>query len=169
MSFMDQTRPDWRAATMALALLTALLPTPAGAVGDVSCSISATPLAFGRYVPYAGFPSDFTTTISLICTTSGSTPVAFRGTVTLTGRGGPDGRQLTDGANVLRYQLYVDPARTVAWGQGGAGGGSIPVSGVVGPTTPLRQELMVYGRILARQATARVGHYADQITAVLNY
>jgi spore coat protein U-like protein len=42
-------------------------------------------------------------------------------------------------------------------------------SGVVGPNSVFRQPITVYGRILARQTDAAVGHYADVITAVLNY
>jgi len=41
--------------------------------------------------------------------------------------------------------------------------------GVVGPTTPFRETLTVYGRILARQSGAVVGNYTARITAVLNY
>ncbi len=66
------------------------------------------------------------------------------------------------------YQLYLDPARTTLWGNGG-GSGTVPVSGVAGPTTPFRQTLTVYGRILARQSGVMTGHYTDQFLAVLNY
>jgi spore coat protein U-like protein len=38
-----------------------------------------------------------------------------------------------------------------------------------GLTSPFRQVLTVYGRILARQTGTQVGDYTDQITVVLNY
>jgi spore coat protein U-like protein len=142
---------------------------PAHAGGGAGCSLSATPLAFGKYVPSSGSPSDFTATITVTCTASGATPVPIHGTISLLSASGASGRQLTGGGRRLRYQLYLDPARAVAWESGSGGDGTVSVSGVVGPTTPFRQTLTVYGRILARQSEARVGNYADQLTVVLNY
>ncbi|MEA2729192.1 MAG: hypothetical protein QOF70_3667 [Acetobacteraceae bacterium] len=164
-----RTKQDWPSALMALMLLAALAPAPARAGGGASCNLSATPLTFGKYVPFSSSPSDFTATITLTCTAPGTVPVPIHGFITLTGPGGPSGRWLANGAHRLRYQLYLDPARTVLWGEGSGGSGTASISGVVGLTTPFRQALTVYGRILARQSDARVGNYADQITAVLNY
>jgi spore coat protein U-like protein len=160
---------DWPCALMALMVLPALSSVPARAAGDTSCSLFATPLAFGKYVPSSSAPSDFTATITLTCTASGTAPVPIQGTIALTGAGGPPGRQLTAGARRLRYQLYLDSARTVLWGDGTGGSGTVSISGVAGSSTPFRQALTVYGRILARQSDAPVGNYADQITAVLSY
>ena len=55
------------------------------------------------------------------------------------------------------------------WGDGSGGGGTVAVTGVVGPTTPFRQSYTVYGRILARQPGVRSGHYTDLVTVLLNY
>jgi len=158
---------DWSCLLIAL-VVSALAPAPAHAARGASCGLSATPLAFGNYVPSSSSPTDFTATIIVTCTASGATPAAISGTINLTGAGGPSGRQLTDGAQQLRYQLYLDPARSVPWGDG-SGAGAESISGVVGLTTPLRQAFTVYGRILARQSATRVGNYADHITVILNY
>jgi spore coat protein U-like protein len=147
-------------------LLGVLVVAPARASG-ANCSLATTPLAFGKYVPSVGAPADFTATITVTCTASGITPVAIQGSITLAGAGGFASRQLASGAQHLRYQLYVDPGRTVPWGDGS--GGAISVSGVVSPTTPFRQAVTVYGRILARQTTAPVGTYTDLIIFVMNY
>jgi spore coat protein U-like protein len=149
--------------------VTALAPAPARAAGGASCGIAATPLAFGNYVPSSGSPTDFTATITVTCTASGATPVPVSGTINLTGAGGPAGRHLTDGPHQLRYQLYLDPARSVPWENGGGGVGAASISGAVSPTTPFRQAVTVYGRILARQSEAHVGNYADHLTVILNY
>jgi hypothetical protein len=50
--------------------------------------------------------------------------------------------------------LFADPARTIPWGDGG---NAKAVSGLVGPTTPLRAHFTIYGRILSRQRQARSG------------
>jgi spore coat protein U-like protein len=131
--------------------------------------LSTTPLVFGQYVPSRNVPSDFTATLNLTCVASGTTSATFQGTIGLIGSGEPGGRDLADGRHRLRYQLFVDPARTILWGDGSGDTRTLPTSGTVGPTAPMRQTFTIYGRILARQTDAAVGNYRDQITAVLNY
>jgi len=160
---------NWLSVPIALTLCAVLSPMPAGAGGGANCSLSSTPLVFGTYVPFSSSPSDFTATITVTCNASATVPAPIHGTVTLTGTTGPSDRRLTSGAYRLRYQLYLDPARTSLWGDGSGGSGTVSISGVVNPTTPFRQALTVYGRILARQPRALAGSYADQITVVLNY
>ncbi len=143
------------------AALTAIA-APASA-GGASCAISTTPLAFGRYVPSRNVPVDFTATLTLTCIATGEGSAAVDGTIGLVGSGA---RELNDGAHRLRYQLFVDPARTIPWGEGA---NARSVSGVVDPARPLRATFSVYGRLLARQPNAQVGTYAGQVTAVLNY
>jgi spore coat protein U-like protein len=120
-------------------LAAAPTPAPANAVGGASCSVSATSLAFGNYVPASSSPTDFTATITVTCTASGVTPAAIAGTVNLMGSAGQAGRYLTGGPQQLRYQLYRDPARSIPWGDGGGGAGAAAISGFVGPATPFRQ------------------------------
>ncbi len=151
----------------AVGLATALAPVPARAAGGASCELSATPLAFGQYVPYENAPADFTATITVTCTSSGGAPVPILATISLTGPGAPSDRELTDGLHRLRYQLFLDPSRTAPWGDGV--GGAKSISGVVGPAAPFRTTVTVYARILARQSGALAGAYTDQIIAVLNY
>lgn len=162
-----QTKRGWPRALTALLLLAALAPAPAHAAGGASCSLSATPLAFGDYAPASTKPSDFTASITVTCAALGATTVPIHGTIGLIGPGGDSARQLTNGARRMRYQLYLDPARTVPWGNSGSG--TVSISCVAGPTTPIQQTLTVYGRILARQSGAPVGNYADQIVVVMNY
>jgi spore coat protein U-like protein len=153
---------------MALGLSMTLAAAPARAGGGAGCILAATPLAFGQYVPYQNAPDDFTATITVTCTSSGDAPVPISGSISLTGPGAPSDRELTDGPNRLRYQLFLDPSRTAPWGDGG-GDGARPIFGVVGPAAPFRQTITVYGRILARQSGALVGNYTGQIVVVLNY
>lgn len=159
----------WRSLALALGCLVASGAKEARAGGNVSCSISTTALAFGQYVPSRSGASDFTATIEVTCTASGDAPVPVEGSISLIGRGANGRRELTDGANRLSYQLFLDPARTIPWGDGSGESRTQPISGVAGGAAPFRVTVTVYGRILARQAGVSVGSYADQITAVLNY
>lgn len=152
----------------ALSLLS--IPTAASArsSGSVTCVLTVTPLQFGEYVPFLGAPTDFTATLTVTCTTTGTAAEPWNGTIALIGAGRPSGRQLRQGSRPLDYGLYLNPARTVPWGGGGEGA-VLPVSGTVGPTTPYRHTMVVYGRIPALQTSATVGRYSDQMTALLDY
>src|ERR1700724_3520549 len=101
-------------ALIALALALTLAAAPAQA-GGASCALSATPLAFGQYVPYRSAPVDFTATITVTCTSAGGAPVPVLGSISLSG---PSDRELSDGPRHLRYQLFLDPSRTTVWADG---------------------------------------------------
>jgi spore coat protein U-like protein len=150
-------------------LLVVLTPQLSVAAGGASCSLTATPLVFGNYVPFSSRPADFTATVTVTCTTSGAAPVPLQASIAVIGKGGPSGRRLSNGVYALRYQLYLDPARTMPLGDGSGGGDVISMSSVVSYNAPFRRAFAVYGRILARQSGATVGHYVDRITAILTY
>jgi len=150
-------------------ILLELAAVPAHAAGSVSCSLAATPLAFGAYAPSSNVPADFTATITVTCTATGATAVPLQGSIALIGATSPHGRQLTAQTYALRYHTYLDPARTMFWGDGTGRSGMQQVTGIVGPGMPLRRAYTVYGRILARQTGAHAGTYVDHLTALLNY
>jgi spore coat protein U-like protein len=151
---------------LALALA-APMHSRAQTVGAVTCTLSATPLNFGRYTPSSGQPADFTATLTTTCMASGSTPVQVEGAIVLLGSS--SNRKLGRGPDSLRYQIFLDPARTMPWGEGEAGGAKAPVSGLAGPQVLFRQNITLYGRILARQDSAKVGEYTDSIMPILHY
>lgn len=135
--------------------------------GDVQCHLAATPLDFGRYSSTTGAPSDVTLTLTVTCAGTSGEAVAVEGSVALVG--GAIDRRLEGGAGELRYQLYLDAARSRPWGDGVSGGLAAPVSGLVAPNASFRQTITIYGRILGRQRNATAGRYADRIDAVLQY
>jgi spore coat protein U-like protein len=156
-------------AASALPMLSTSTTALARSNGSVTCALAITPLQFGEYVPFLGAPSDFSATITVTCATSGMAAEPWDGTIALIGAGRPGGLQLRQGSHPLDYRLYLDPARTLPWGDGSGEGAALPVSGMVGPTTPYRHTIVVYGRIPALQTSATVGRYSDQITALLDY
>lgn len=153
----------------ALSLLAIPTTAPARSSASVTCAIAITPLRFGEYVPFLGAAADFTAVMTVTCTTTAMAAEPWEGTVALVGAGGPGGRQLTQGTHPLDYRLYSDASRTLPWGDDSGEGAKLPLSAMVGPTMPLRQTIVVYGRIPARQTAAPVGRYFDQITALLEY
>jgi spore coat protein U-like protein len=149
-------------------LLGVLATVPAHAQG-ATCSLAATALTFGNYVPFSSTPTDITATITVNCSATGSSTVPISGTLGLTSTSTSYSRQLTNGTYIVRYHTYTDFARTTFWGNGTGLGVTQAVSGSVGPSAPFQQIFTVYGRIPALQSTAYVGSYADLITATLNY
>lgn len=163
---MPISRNGWGVAAVLLLLAPAV--ASAQGTGGARCSLAVTPLVFGRYVPFSGAPADFSATVTVTCVASGAASVPVHGTIGLIGgAGGPSGRSLASGKHGLRYQLYLDPGRTIPWGNGT--GGIVSVSGVVTANAVLRQTVTVYGRILARQSAAHVGIYTDRIIVEMNY
>ncbi|HET8732799.1 MAG TPA: spore coat U domain-containing protein, partial [Anaeromyxobacteraceae bacterium] len=144
--------------TTALALVLAA----AGWTADVraACTIlaSAGP-AFGTYDPVAARPLDAAGSISYTCTPR--KPAVWLSTGS---SGTYAARTLRSGANVLRYNLYLDAARTVVWGDG-SGGTSVDVPS---PAPVNQKTIPVYGRVAAGQDAA-AGTYSDTIVVTFAF
>lgn len=126
-----------------------------------SCTVSATPLAFGSYNPLSATPLDATSTITVNCTTGTSYTVGLNA-------GGTSGatvttRQMLLSTNSLNYTLYRDTGRTNNWGN--TPGTDTPASATA---TTTAATLTVYGRIPALQ-NVPAGNYTDSVTVTVNY
>lgn len=125
-----------------------------------SCNVSAFDLAFGKYDPLQGTPSDQTTTISVTCTLDVSYVIGLNAGV------GPGAtvaaRKMTSSAGALDYSLFRDGARTTVWGN------TAGTDTVSGAGTGIATDYTVYGRIGARQPI-RAGTYQDTITISIYY
>ena len=143
----------WR--SLLAAVLLAL--TPATAHAFRVCSMSASGVAFGVY---SGESTSSAGSITIICLGSGNA------NYTLSLSAGNSGsyvqRQMTNGNQVLSYNLYKDPGVTLVFGDGT--GGSTPFIGFAsGPEAAI---VPVYGRIPVHGIPA-VGAYSDTIVATL--
>ena len=155
-------------------LLTAVLLSlslPASALCALcSCSVSATPVAFGTYNPLSSSPQDSNGSIQLTC--GGLVGALVTYDVTL-GKGlnsttfSP--RRMASGANLLDYDLYTTSGYSSIWGDGTGGSqsnsGSITIL-LVGGTT---NQLVVYGRIPGSQSAVRPGSYSDSVVVTVTY
>ncbi|WPB59316.1 spore coat U domain-containing protein [Xylophilus sp. GOD-11R] len=122
-----------------------------------ACTVSTAGLAFGSYDPFAAAALDSTGDISIEC----AAVTAF--TVRLaSGSGGAHQRRLGGpGQQALAYNLYVDAARTTAWGDGSAGTATAGGSGTA-------VHLPVYARVPAGQ-NVEAGSYMDSVTILVEY
>lgn len=84
-------------------------------------------------------------------------------------------RRMTNGTDLLSYQLFKDNTRLLVWGSGAAGG---PAPGVTGTgflftavglgVGNAGNTLTIFGRVPMAQDVS-IGNYADTITATLNF
>lgn len=141
-------------------------PSPALACTLCSCTATATNIAFGTYDPTSSAPSDTSGTVTVNCTGL----VSLFGSVDIASSAGSSGnaaqRTLRQGTNTLNYNLYVNAARTIVFGDGSAGTQTI--------TTPLNgllifgQSAFIYGRMPARQ-WGGAGSYSDTVVITISY
>lgn len=139
------------------ALLLAALAAAPGAVRSApTCAFGvASALDFGPYDPLAASPTDGTSTLSYQC------PPGQKVRISLDpGSSGSFGaREMRQGVEALQYNLYLDAARTVIWGDGTGGS-------AVGPGVTTRSggttTAWVFGRIPAGQ-DAVAGAFSDTI------
>ncbi len=155
------------AVLLAVGLATGIaLPGPARACTLCSCSVSTTGVSFGTYDPTSAAPGDASGTVAVNCTGV----VSLFGSVEISASAGASGnaaqRSLRQGAEALNYNLYVDPARSVVFGNGAGGTQTItaPLNGLL----LFNQNAPIYGRIPARQ-WARTGSYSDTIVITIVY
>ena len=130
---------------------------PVSANVPATCSITASPLAFGTY---SSVQTDTTTTLSVSCTNTTTYSVGLDA-------GGGSGatvaaRKMSNGTQTLTYSVYSDTSRALVWGT------TIGTNTVAGTGTGGAQNINVYGRIPAGQLPTP-GSYADTITATITY
>jgi len=140
------------AALTLLALLTPLASHPAQAA-VLNCTISATSVAFGTYVPLQPSALIGTGTMTAICTVNSHKMTTTVGTTT----------------DSLNYNLYQDAANTVIWGDG-TGGSQVDTVTITrhGNNNTISTNLTVYGAVAPAQDPA-AGIYTDSIIVTVNF
>jgi spore coat protein U-like protein len=143
---------------------------PAAAVVMFTCTVSASPLAFGIYPAYSAATVTATGTFTVTCTATGSGSATVTGTLSLsTGSSGQYAtRTMRAGTGVLDYNIYVTPAYAQIFGDGTAGTYELSESGTVTAGQVYQVEGAFYGLIPARQDVAP-GSYVDTIVMTVTY
>jgi spore coat protein U-like protein len=146
-----QSRTSAHRAVRALLAAAALgvAAAPGAAEAQACLFTTAGGLNFGTYDPFATAPLDSTSTIFAWCLVQTIRVSLDRGQ-----SGTFAARELRFGAEALRYNLYLDAARTTIWGDGTGGSVELTSGGLVRAT--------VYGRIPPLQDPV-VGTYRDTI------
>lgn len=83
-----------------------------------SCTVSATGVAFGAYDPRTGAPLNALGSMTVVCQ-GNEIPVTI--TLTTGSSNTYANRTMRNGAEVMSYNLYLDAARTIVFGNGTGG------------------------------------------------
>ncbi len=139
-------------------------PLTVGVAVQDRCSLLTTPLNFGTYDPQAITDLDVSGAISLSCQFSFINFIMhLRLSQGLQPEAGSTAaaplRQMTNGTDMLRYNLYTDTARADVWGD-------TFFTAVFPGFGPYPMNIPLHGRIPAGQNVS-VGTYLDTVTATL--
>jgi spore coat protein U-like protein len=139
-----------------IALLLGLLLMGLQEAKAATCTLNVPGLSFGSYDVFSSSSLDSAGTISISCDMDTTYTISL----------GPGGgsyalRTMLSGTHTLSYNLYIDAARTIIWGDGTGSTGTLT-------NTAASANHTVYGRIPARQ-NAYIGSYSDAITVTLNF
>ena len=149
-----------RTAVTAIAAFLAFTGTAAAAPNR--CVVSVTSVQFGTYNGLR--PGDVHSTGTVVYNCTQSSPV----TISIS-RGGTallDNRRMTQAGHALLYNLYLDPAGTIVWGDG-TGGSQVYRDPAPAPDTNI--SIPVYARVPALQRNPRTGFYDDTLVVTINY
>jgi spore coat protein U-like protein len=159
-------RGGCRAALASALALGAATPTLQAAA---SCTVTATPVAFGVYDPLLSTPRTATGGVTLRCTATGAAE-SVRSTIALStgGSGSYALRSLFSGTERLDYNLFLNSSFTTIWGDGTAGSrvGTANLNIPAGQSRTANRT--IYGRIPALQSPA-AGAFGDTIVVTVTY
>ncbi|MBS0476815.1 MAG: spore coat protein U domain-containing protein [Proteobacteria bacterium] len=127
-----------------------------------SCTVVASPMAFGTLTSVGGVNVDTSANVDLTCTIGAAYDVSMDVGSHATG----SARFLqntTDATKKIPYGIYRDSARTQAWGNTSGTDTSVGTS-VAGNTT-----LVAYGRIPSTATSVPAGAYTDTVTVTVNF
>lgn len=155
--------------TIAVLCLT-LLPLP---VLGATCSVSATGVALGTYTPNQPAPADSAGSITVSCAKGALDTLPMTTTYSVDiSRGSSSSyspRELTSGANTLRYNLYRDAVRINIWGDTTGGTSNVTGALQLQPSPGFASAThTIHGRIFGSQ-NAVPGAYADSIVVTVGY
>jgi spore coat protein U-like protein len=130
---------------------------------QAACSLTSTSIAFGSYDIFS--PSSLDTLGQVIFRCGNNDHDV---SISLDKGGAPtfNPRRMLNGASTLNYNLYLDAARTVIWGDGSSGTQNFFVRN----PQPNNRDISVpiYGRVPAGQG-ASVGNYSNTVTVTINF
>jgi spore coat protein U-like protein len=128
-----------------------------------SCTITnVVGVTFGSYDVFSNMPTDAVGNVTYRCIDLGTDLITID--LNKGNSNSYNSRTLKSGNDTLNYNLYLDSGKNIIWGDGTEGSNRY---GPLNPTNNSDVMLSIYGRISARQISAKVGNYSDTITITI--
>ena len=142
---------------LTLTIFTVLVPFNCYAF---NCNVTSTPVSFSNYDIFSTVPLDSTGIITVSCSNPENKPMQVTVSISSGGSGNFNPRQmrLTGGSDRMNYYLFIDPSKTIIWGDNT--GGTSTYTSTVARNHAVNAT--IYGRIPARQ-NLRAGAYSDTL------
>ena len=136
------------------------------ALSQSQCTIGVTSVNFGNYETFSSIPTDATGTITVNCGFRVVRATVTLGVSSTSGSFNPRRMKRLTGSDLLDYNIYTNPARTVIFGDGTGGTSNILLRRPTGPPRDWSETITTYGRIPPGQDVS-VGTYGDTIAATV--
>jgi spore coat protein U-like protein len=148
-------------------VLLGLLLGSTAMVHAAACSLNTTGLSFGNFNLLDTAARDSSSSLTVACTGTTGEIVSYSLAASLL-PAYSDTRIMTNGSYSLRYDFFVDAARTAVFGDGTHGstliGGSMTLSGSQGQAVHT-----IYARIEGHQNAVPPGSYGDTVNLTISY
>jgi len=136
------------------------------ALSQSQCTIGVTAVSFGNYETFSSNPTDAAGTITVNCGFRVVRATVTLGVSSTSGTFNPRRMKQSGGSDLLAYNVYTNPARTVIFGDGTGGTSNILLRRPTGPPRDWSETITTYGRIPPGQDVS-VGTYSDTLSATV--
>lgn len=133
----------------------------------LTCSVSATGLAFGSYNPFSGTPLTSSASVSVQCSTLVALFLSYDVQIDSGASGSFFPRKMNGSAGTLDYNVFLDGGYSSVWGTGGGGTSKASFGALIAIGT-FTNHYTAFGRMPA-QSTAKPGSYGDSLTVTIYY
>lgn len=135
---------------------------------NCSCSVSASPVAFGSYNPLAGTAINANGNVAVTCSALlAGLNVSYVIALSAGQNGTFSARKMISGSSLMSYNVYTNATQTTIWGDGSSGTGTVSDAYLLSLLSVTRN-YTVYGNLPALQNVSP-GSYADTITVTVIY
>jgi spore coat protein U-like protein len=147
-------------------LLSVVVPSVSRAGSQIGstghCAVAATPIAFGTYAPLTHRDD---VSVGMLHYRCDGRPMRLIIALTTGKSGSYRYRQMGRGLHAIKYNLYLDAARTEVWGDGTRGSHAYIVNS---PISGTEVSIPIYGLIFGAQSAA-AGNYDDDVSVIVTY
>lgn len=133
------------------------------------CSVTATDVAFGAYDGLAQLQVDSTGDVEVSCGTDTIGDVmSYEIELSGSNKGTKPREMKESGNNILEYNLYTDPSRTLIWGDGKGSTVMVTDSYTFTVLCCVTRNYTIYGRLFSGQ-NVEPGSFSDSITVKVDF